>query len=218
MRMQVTRIVLFVVPFATALSLGERHRSVAAEKPESNVVDWIVQRDVNSPQLQASFCSREGLVGHAFLLLTSHDEEMKACKIDAAIGFWPDAEKGKKRLVAAFKPMRGKLLNELEKYGVATNAACRLTIRLTPDEHEILKIKIGAFGGREYRLIGNDCVTFCEEVARDVLQLKVPDRDELFAAYWEEKGNLIENEADAQRGFPARYIRELGRLNGKDRF
>jgi hypothetical protein len=222
MRTHVTRIILFAAPLMAALPLGERQHSVAAEKPESNVVDWIVQRDVNSPELQASFCSREGLVGHAFLLLTSHDTEMKACKIEAAVGFWPDAEKDKKRLVAAFGPMKGKLLDELKKHGMAADAACRLTIRLTPDEDEILKIKIGAFAGRQYQLLGNDCVTFCEEVARDVLQLDVPDREKLFAEYRRDIADLVkerglEPEGALINSFPARYVRELTRLNGKDR-
>src|SRR5205085_7163433 len=80
---------------------------IAAE--EDSVVDKIVRRDIETGPHSISFCSRgDGSLGHAFILLASQNDTTQACTIDAAVGFWPDTNKSKERLLALFRPLPGK--------------------------------------------------------------------------------------------------------------
>ena len=216
---------MFKTALSVLLCLFAVSETGAQVNDPDRVVDEIITRKVPNGRHYLSFCSRGGgLVGHAFVLLSSDDPRTRTCKIDAAVGFWPKAEKDKQRLLALFTPLPGKLVDEIKKEGLPRNADCRLTILLTPDEYKILQIKFGAYKERDYVLLGNDCVTFCEQIARDVLQLEVPDRETLFAKFKAEVREAINKRAGDRdpneiivEEFPVGYIRMLAEMNGKRR-
>jgi len=167
-----------------------------------------------------TFCSEAGLIGHAFIAISIEDPTSKTCTLVEAIGLHPEGSK-KNLKSARFAKAKGGLLSDLQK-GAFENKGivARFTVPLTSEEWDIMKIKIGAHAGSGYQLFEKDCVTFCEETAK-VLELQVPDRQKLFADLkqriidgWKAQGRdaaAIQN----YEGFPAVYIQELGRLNGK---
>lgn len=187
----------------------------------NQVVNKVLSRESNGgAKAYLTFASETGLIGHAFITLSFDDPQSRACKVDAALGLYPNQEK-KNRLLALQEKVPGGLLSDLTKNGsLPSNATTRLIVPLTNEEFEIIKLKVGAFADRDYALMDQDCITFCEEVAQ-TLGLKVPDRKMLFEKWRKALRREIGKDAESRtkdfEAFPVYFIRMLDELNSPTR-
>lgn len=185
------------------------------------VIDTILKVEPSEgAKAYLTFCSNnDGLIGHAFVALSLDDPKLQSCKLVEAIGLHPD-DGSFNRMKAIVANAKGGLFSDLQKgaFGFKRTVA-RLTVPLTTEQLDILKIKFVAYDRSGYQLLKKDCVTFCEEVAK-ILALEVPDRSKLSATL----AARVKDELDKEglisavvnfETFPAVYIHELGRLNSK---
>ncbi|HVC92874.1 MAG TPA: hypothetical protein VND64_04240 [Pirellulales bacterium] len=166
-----------------------------------------------------AFCGEGGGVGHAFVLFGSHDEEKKICRTDLAVGFWPDAQSKVERLTAAFGEVEGVLRDEMKRQDLSAGAACRLTVEVTAEQMKLLKILAEAYKAEKYRLNSTDCVTFVSHAAA-AIDLKVPDRDKLFAEWKEQLKKEVKKDVTERQAldtFPEFFVRRLSDSNGGPR-
>jgi len=106
------------------------------------------------------FCARDGVPGHAFVVLGEESEERRQSTIEA-FGFYP--RKG----LGVFGPVPGHLADEvLEKRSLASGD-CLVIVHVERDIFQkVDEIRSRWSETKEYRLVQSDCVSFVDEVAR----------------------------------------------------
>jgi hypothetical protein len=115
------------------------------------------------------FCAREGIVGHAFVAWATEDEIKKQCTQNA-FGMYP--KEGEKIIGA----VPGEIADEALKKDSLTSITDRFYVRLNKTDFDKAFKVMERWKGVEYKLLKSDCVTFVDEVAREI-KLNVPNRN-----------------------------------------
>lgn len=204
--------------FALFLSTHFIWLSCAFGQDVKYIDDILAKPFDNQSKYYVSFCSEGGTIGHAFIAIGVDDPRKAECRIDLAIGLYPE-QSDKNRITATVTEAQGGLYSQFAKRSFLDASTCtRFTVPINEEQYEILKIKMGAYADSGYQLFTKDCVTFCEEIAK-AMDLKIPDRKRLMAAWPKERAKAI---AKALIGigpnstwdsFPSFYLQALADSN-----